>query len=50
VLINGLATRMAMGLLLWSLIVSILTIPELWLIMVQFWVSSLRFRPDSNHH
>lgn len=28
---------MAVGLLLWSLIVSILTIPELWLIMVQFW-------------
>lgn len=39
ILINGLATRMAVGLLLWALIVSILTIPELWLIMVQFWVS-----------
>ncbi|CRK89772.1 CLUMA_CG003453, isoform A [Clunio marinus] len=37
ILINGLATRMAMGLLVWSLIVAVLTIPELWLIMVQFW-------------
>lgn len=39
ILINGLATRMALGLLLWSFIVSILTIPELWFTMVQFWVS-----------
>lgn len=40
ILINGLATRLAMGLLIWSVIVSTLTIPELWLIMVQFWVKN----------
>ncbi|CAG9803379.1 unnamed protein product [Chironomus riparius] len=39
VLINGLATRLSMGLLIWSIIFSILTIPELWLIMMQFWGS-----------
>lgn len=38
VLINGLATRLSMGLLIWSIIFSVLTIPELWLIMMQFWV------------
>lgn len=43
VLINGLATRMATGLLLWSFLVSLLSIPELWLIMVQFWVNMLKF-------
>jgi hypothetical protein len=39
ILINGLATQMSMGLLLWSFIVSVLTIPELIIIMMQFWVS-----------
>lgn len=39
ILINGLATRLSMGLILWSIIFSILTIPELWLIMMQFWGS-----------
>lgn len=39
ILINGLATQMSMGLLIWSLIISVLTIPELIIIMMQFWVS-----------
>ncbi|KAG5669252.1 hypothetical protein PVAND_017144 [Polypedilum vanderplanki] len=43
ILINGLATRLPMGLLIWSVIFSTLTIPELWLIMMQFWTA------DSNH-
>lgn len=40
ILINGLATQMSMGLLIWSLIVSVLTVPELIIIMMQFWVSA----------
>lgn len=43
VLINGLATRMATGLLVWSFLVSLLSIPELWLIMVQFWVNMPKY-------
>lgn len=39
ILINGLATQMSMGLLIWSLIVAVLAVPELIIIVMQFWVS-----------
>lgn len=41
---------MGAGLFIWSLIISLLAIPELWLIMMQFWVSLLpEFMKDVEH-